>query len=114
MSQKLYRCSFVLWFSINGFHVLNPFKTKKKKKVHTKNIFIHIIFTTDPNLMFFNDHIFTYLVLTISTGIENTVVTKPLIMLLTKCSNKPSFITFSENIDSKNFKDRVKEIKILI
>lgn len=59
--------------------------------------------------MFFNDHIFTYLVLTISTGIENTVVTKPLIMLLTKCSNKPSFITFSEILTVRTLKTESKK-----
>lgn len=59
--------------------------------------------------MFLNDHIFTYLVLTISTGIENTVVTKPLIMLLTKCSSKPSFITFSEILKVRTLKTESKK-----
>ena len=62
------------------------------KRVPETEIKIQIVFYGSKR----DSLIIPYLVLTISTGIENTVVTKPLIMLLTKWSNNPSLITFSK------------------
>ena len=50
------------------------------KRVPETEIKIQIVFYGSKR----DSLIIPYLVLTISTGIENTVVTKPLIMLLTK------------------------------